>query len=96
MLNLKGVIGMANEDGKFWIDEENNELVLADDEGEQRFVIEEDFEIEGTKYLILLDADDDEAEGLPVKLITNGEEEILAPVEDDAEFEKVKEKYLSI
>lgn len=87
---------MANEDGKFWIDEENNELVLADDEGEQRFVIEEDFEIEGTKYLILLDADDDEAEGLPVKLITNGEEEILAPVEDDAEFEKVKEKYLSI
>lgn len=82
-------------DGQFWIDEEKKELVLSDGENESRFYIEEDLVIEGTKYLIIVEsgADKDEAATV-VKILNEGDEEIIIPVEDEDEFKKVEEEYL--
>lgn len=81
--------------GKFWIDEKEKELVLSDGTGESRFFIENDLIIDGVKYLIIVDARADEnADATVVKIINEGEEEIIAPVEEKEEFEKVKEEYL--
>ncbi|ADO76983.1 hypothetical protein [Halanaerobium praevalens] len=81
--------------GKFWIDEKKKELVLSDETGESRFIIEEDMIIDGVKYLIIVDARADEnADGTVVKILNEGEEEIIAPVEEKEEFEKVKAQYL--
>lgn len=83
-------------EGKFWIDEEEKELVLSDENGESRFIIEDDLIVDGIKYLVIVDARAGEnADAFVVKIITEGEEEIIAPVEDEAEFEKVRDKYIS-
>jgi hypothetical protein len=82
-------------DGKFWIDEEEKELVLSDGTGESRFIIEDDLVIEGVKYLIIIDARAGEkADATVVKIINEGEEEIIIPVEEKEEFEKVQAAYL--
>lgn len=81
--------------GKFWIDEKEKELVLSDSSGESRFIIEDDFIVDGVKYLIIVDARAAEsADATVVKILNEGEEEIIAPVEEEEEFEKVKEEYL--
>ena len=83
-------------DGKFWIDEEERELVLSDSSGEKRFYIEDDLIVEGTKYLIIVDARADEnADATVIKILNEGEEETIAPVEDKDEFEKVRSAYRS-
>jgi len=89
----KGEIIMSN--GKFWIDEDEKELVLSDGTGESRFIIEDDLVIEGIKYLIIVDARAGEnADATVVKIINEGEEEIIIPVEEKEEFEKVQTAYL--
>ncbi len=81
--------------GKFWIDEEEKELVLSDGTGESRFFIEDDLVIDGVKYLIVVDARAEEnADATVIKILNEGEEEIIVPVEEEAEFEKVKAEYL--
>jgi hypothetical protein len=81
--------------GKFWIDEEEKELVLSDGTGESRFIIEDDLIIDGVKYLIIVDARAGEnADATVVKIINEGEEEIIIPVEEEEEFEKVQAAYL--
>ncbi len=85
---------MSNEEGTFWIDKEKNELVLKNAEQEDRFYIEQEFEIESKKYLILVSTDDDKDEAMAFKLMED--EETLAVIEDDEEFERVREKYMSI
>ena len=93
---------MAN-DGTFWVDEDNGVLIIRDDQGaEDKYIIEEELEIDENRYLILVpedmvDDDDDDAEAFVLKIVQNGEEEeILSVVEDETEFEKVKEGYLAI
>ena len=82
-------------DGQFWIDEEKKELVLSDGENESRFYIEEDLVIEGTKYLIIVESGADKNEAATVvKILNEGDEEIIIPVEDEDEFKKVEEEYL--
>jgi len=82
-------------DGQFWIDEEKKELVLSDGENENRFYIEEDLVIEGTKYLIIVESGADKNEAATVvKILNEGDEEIIIPVEDEDEFKKVEEEYL--
>lgn len=89
-----------NETGTFWIDEDTEELVLIDDDSEeQRFYIEQELEVAGNKYLILIpseesDYEDDEA--LVLKLEKQGQEEILSVIEDDDEFNKVRDEYMSM
>jgi len=83
-------------DGQFWIDEEKKELVLSDGEEESRFYIEEDLIINGTKYLIIVDAEaDQKAAATAVKILNEGEEEIIIPVEDEDEFKMVRVEYLN-
>ncbi len=91
---------MANE-GTFWVDEDEGVLIIRDDEGtEDKYVIEEELELDDNRYLILVPedmVDDDDAEAFVLKIVQSGEEEeILSVVEDEAEFEKVKEGYLAI
>lgn len=82
-------------DGKFWIDEDKKELVLSDGSGESRFFIEDDLVIDGVKYLIVVDARAGEnADATVIKILNEGEEEIIAPVEEKEEFEKVQAEYL--
>jgi len=82
-------------DGKFWIDEEKKELVLSDTTGESRFFIEEDLVIDGVKYLIIVDARaDEDADATVIKILNEGEEEIIMPVEEKEEFEKVQAAYI--
>ncbi len=89
---------MAKE-GTFWIDEQEGMLVFNSEEGEDRFYIENELKLDGNKYLILIPADleDEEAEeALVLKLISDGDEEILSVIEDDDEFEKVKNAYIAM
>jgi len=89
----KGEIKMS--DGKFWIDEGKKELVLSDGTGESRFIIEDDLVIDGIKYLIIVDARAGEnADATVVKILNEGEEEIITPVEEKEEFEKVQAAYI--
>ena len=87
--------GNIMSNGKFWIDEEEKELVLSDSTGESRFIIEDDMVIDGVKYLIIVDARAGEnADATVVKIINEGEEEIIIPVEEKEEFEKVQSAYI--
>ncbi|MCC3143709.1 DUF1292 domain-containing protein [Halanaerobium sp. Z-7514] len=81
-------------DGQFWIDEEKKQLVLSDGESESRFYIEDDLVIDGTKYLIIVDSEGDkDSAATVIKIVNEGEEELIVPVEDEEEFNKVKHEY---
>jgi len=81
--------------GKFWIDEDEKELVLSDGKGESRFIIEDDLVIDGVKYLIVVDARAGKnGDATVIKILNEGEEEIIVPVEEKEEFEKVQAEYL--
>ncbi|MFW5998189.1 MAG: DUF1292 domain-containing protein [Bacillota bacterium] len=85
------------QDGSFWVDEENKELVLVENNQEQRFYIEEKLEIENNNYLVLIPSEEgeyDENEALVLKLEQVDDGEVLSVIEDDEEFEKVKEVYM--
>jgi uncharacterized protein YrzB (UPF0473 family) len=88
---------MSSQEGSFWVDEDNRELVLEDPEGEERFYIDEEFNYEGKTYLVLIPAEDgeyDENEALLLKLVKEEGSEMLSMIEDDDEFEKAKEYYM--
>jgi len=85
---------MDNRQGTFWIDEQKNELVLKDNNDEQRFYIDEEFNINGEKYIILVSTEDNNDEAIAFKLLE--EDETLAVIENDQEFDRVREKYMSM
>ncbi|MFP4662457.1 MAG: DUF1292 domain-containing protein [Halanaerobiales bacterium] len=90
---------MANE-GTFWIDEEEGVLIIRDESGaEDKYVIEEILEIDDNKYLILVpedEVDNEKAEAFVLKIVGGEEQEILSVVEEEAEFEKVKDAYTAV
>ena len=90
---------MAKE-GTFWVDEEEGVLIIRDEDGaENKYVIEEQLDIDDNKYLILVPediVDDEDAEAFVLKIMEDGEEEILSVVDDELEFERVKEEYLAV
>lgn len=87
---------MANE-GTFWIDEEEGLLIIRDMDGvEDQFVIEEELYIEDNRYLILIpekSIDDEEAEAFVLKIVNEQDEEVLTVVDDEEEFQMVRESY---
>jgi len=86
-------------EGRYWIDEEEGFLIFEDEQSINRFVIDDEFEFEGIKYLLLTPAeqlDEDDEETYLVKMINSEEEEILSIIEDDLEFERVKRAYLEL
>lgn len=85
---------MDNRHGTFWIDEQKNELVLKDNNEEQRFYIDEEFNINGEKYIILVSTEDNNDEAIAFKL--QEDDETLAVIENDEEFDRVREKYMSM
>jgi len=89
---------MINE-GTFWIDEDEGVLIIRDTDGiEDKFIIDEELNIGTDTYLILVPdemIDNEEAEAFVLKIVSDGEEEILSVVDDEAEFEMVKAEYLA-
>lgn len=90
---------MGNE-GTFWVDEEEGVLIIRDKEGvEDKYIIDKQMEIDSNKYLILIPEemiDDENAEAFVLKIMNDGEQEVLVVVDDESEFEMVKENYLAI
>ena len=89
-----------NNEGTFWVDEQTKELVLKEDNEEQRFYIDEEVEVENNQYLVLIPSEDqktyNEEEALVLKVAEEDGEEILSVIESDSEFEKVKNAYMNI
>ncbi|MEJ6950030.1 DUF1292 domain-containing protein [Natronospora cellulosivora (SeqCode)] len=90
---------MANE-GTFWVDEEEGVLIIRDTEGEEdNYVIEHQLELDDNTYLILVQEDmveDENADAFVLKITNDGEEQILSVIEDEDEFQKVRDSYLAM
>jgi len=88
-----------SEEGIFWVDEETQELVLQDEQDEQRFYIDEEINMNSQKYLILIPSENTDEysdnEALILKLKKEEKGEVISVIEDDKEFEMVKEQYQS-
>ena len=88
---------MSQVEGTFWFDEENEELVLQEDENEERFYVEDEINLENNRYLILVPSEEgkhDDHEALVMKLNETDDGEYLSVIEDDQEFEQVEQAYL--
>ncbi|MBX6352149.1 MAG: DUF1292 domain-containing protein [Thermoflavifilum sp.] len=70
-------------------------IVLEDEEGnEHNFVLGEVLSVDGKDYAILLPIDEDVEEGVIFRIEgEEGDEMILADIEDDAEWQRVVEAY---
>jgi len=89
---------VKQKEGKFKVDEETDELVLIEDDNEERFYIEQEINLDDNRYLILIPSEEgkyDQDEALVLKLFKEGESEVLSIIEDEEEFEKVKEAYIN-
>ncbi len=87
------------EEGQYWYDPDNKELVIEINDEETRFYFQDKFEIEGENYCLLSpsenteDKGDEEESVLIMKVIEEDDEELLKIIEDDEEFEKVCRYY---
>jgi hypothetical protein len=86
-----------NEEGSYYVDEEAGELVLKNEGVEERFVIEDEVRFDGSKYLVLVPAtdEDEDKEALVLKMVHDGDQSYLSIIEDEEEFQNVRERYLS-
>lgn len=76
--------------------QENNVITLTDEEtGEEcNFELLADAEVEGKRYFALVPADDDDVTEYVILAVTEeGDDLLLANIEDDDEFEKVEEYF---
>ncbi len=86
-----------NEEGSYYVDEEAGELVLKNEGVEERFLIEDEVRFDGSKYLVLVPAEegDEDKEALVLKMVHDGDQSYLSIIEDEEEFQNVRERYLS-
>jgi len=87
-----------NKEGSYYVDEEAGQLILKNGEAEESFIIEEEVLFDGRKYLILVPDQEDEDENrdaLVLKMVQDGEQNYLSIIEDEKEFQNVKERYLN-
>lgn len=85
-----------NEEGSYYVDEEAGELVLKNEGVEERFVIEDEVYFDGSQYLVLVPVDnDEEPEALVLKMVQEGDQSYLSIIEDEEEFQNVRERYLN-
>jgi len=87
-----------NKEGSYYVDEEAGQLILKNGEVEESFIIEEEVLFDGRKYLILVPDQEDEDENrdaLVLKMVQDGEQNYLSIIEDEKEFQNVKERYLN-
>jgi len=84
------------EEAVFWVDENEGELVFRDEEGEERYLIEKEVELDGNKYLVIspTDPDDEDASGTILKLVRDGDEDALVLIDNDDEFERARQAYI--
>ncbi|AZO95705.1 DUF1292 domain-containing protein [Iocasia frigidifontis] len=88
-----------NKEGTFWINEKEGQLIINDGENEEKYVIEEELNLDSQRYFIMVpaeNADDEEQEAFVMKLIGNEGEEVLAHIDNDEEFAKVRQAYLEL
>jgi uncharacterized protein YrzB (UPF0473 family) len=78
-------------------EEEEAVYVVTDEEGVERELVPVyTFDCGDNEYVVLIDRNDSEADGLILRIEQDGEEMVLANIEDDEEWEAVVEIYNSI
>jgi len=69
-------------------------FLVRDENGTEREMVPAcTFECEGNEYVVLIDRNDGEADGLILRLEQNGGEIVLANIEDDGEWDAVVRTY---
>jgi uncharacterized protein YrzB (UPF0473 family) len=77
--------------------EEEAVYVVTDEEGVERELIPVyTFDYNDNEYVVLIDRNDPEAEGLILRIEQEGDEVLLSNIEDDEEWDAVVEIYNSI
>jgi len=75
------------------MEDKDNVITLTDEEGnEVDFVVVNAIEYNGNTYVMLVEAsrvDDDEAEALLLRVVEDGDEDVLVTVDDEDEFNAV-------
>ncbi|MDB5084512.1 MAG: hypothetical protein JWN30_1398 [Bacilli bacterium] len=79
-------------------EEEQEIVVLTDDEGvDHEFLVVDVMEVENRNYAILVPNEDDEGEGVILRIESDEDgEEYLVDIEDDQEWQKVVAAYESL
>jgi uncharacterized protein YrzB (UPF0473 family) len=78
-------------------EEEEAVYVVTDENGVERELIPVySFDYQENEYVVLIDRNDPESEGLILRLEQEGEEIVLANIEDDEEWNAVLEIYNEI
>lgn len=83
---------MAEHDRTAAEDEEEEDpvYVVADENGAERELIPVySFDYRNNKYVVLIDRNDPEADGVILRMERDGEEIVLANIEDDEEWDAV-------
>ena len=77
---------------------QDNIISLLDENGvESQFEVILTLEAENKEYAILMPVDDEEAEAIALKIITDAEgNEVLVTIDDEDEYEMVAEAYSTI
>ncbi len=90
---------MQTDEGRYWYDPDNKELVIEYEEEHKRFYFQDKFNLKGETYCILSPAEaekeevEEEETALIMKIIDKGDEEVLTIIDDDKEFEDVCKHY---
>lgn len=78
-------------------EEEEAVFVVADEDGVERELVPVySFDYNEREYAVLIDRNDPEADGMIFRVEQEGDEVMLANIEDDAEWEAVLEIYNEI
>ncbi len=77
------------------VDELEEEIVVLTDENgnDHEFVVLYVFEAESKEYAVLLPKDDEEGDGVIMRVEVDGEEEYLVDIEDEEEWGRVVAAY---
>ena len=90
------MVTKMNDEGSYYVDKDAGELVLKNEGVEERFIIEDEILFDGKKYLILIPTEHDESkEALVLRMVDEGDESYLSIIEDEDEFQNVRERYLN-
>jgi len=75
-------------------EEEEAVFIVTDEDGTERELVPAcTFDHDGSHYVVLIDRNDGEADGLILRVEQDGDEIVLENIEDDAEWDAVMKIY---
>ncbi|WP_274361607.1 DUF1292 domain-containing protein [Paenibacillus thermotolerans] len=88
---------MADHERDNLEDEEEAVLIVTDENGAERELVHiRTFDYDGNDYAVLIDRNDPDADGHILRIEQDGDELVLANIEDDEEWEAVLDIYNSM